>query len=157
MKDLINIVLIIILGVIYLISFTKVQSLYFNKLSSVRTNAITILYLSSILAAGFVLLDISKSMSEAYNFFYDQNNISSAFLYLGLYFLGAWSFSIGLFYVSFFFVSILNKHDEKAELSKNNIEIALIHSAVLLILSLMLSPALSSLASSFIPYPELPF
>lgn len=157
MKDLLNIVLLIVLGVVYLMSFTKVQLVYFNKLSSTRTNAISILFLSSIFAAGLILFDISKSMSDAYNFFYGQNNFGMAFLYLGLYFLGAWGFSIGLFHASFFLVSMLTKENEKSELMKNNVEIALIHAAVLLILSLMIAPALSSFASSFIPYPVLPF
>jgi hypothetical protein len=109
------------------------------------------------LAAGLVLFDISKTMTDAYNFFYEQNSLGSAFLYLGLYFVGAWGFSIGLFHASFFLVSKLTKEDEKAALAANNVEIALVHSAVLLMLSLMIAPALSSFAGSFIPYPELPF
>jgi hypothetical protein len=157
MKDLLNIGLLIVLGVLYLMSFTKIQASYFNKLSTTRTNAISILYISSILAAGLVLFDISKTMTDAYNFFYEQNNLGAAFLYLGLYFVGAWGFSIGLFHASFFLVSKLTKEDEKAALAANNVEIALVHAAVLLMLSLMIAPALSSFASSFIPYPELPF
>jgi hypothetical protein len=42
-------------------------------------------------------------------------------------------------------------------LIKNNVEIALVHAAVLLMLSLMIAPALSSFAGGFIPYPVLPF
>ena len=157
MRDLINILILVVLGVVYLMSFTKVQATYFNKLSANRTNAISILYISSILAGGLVLFDISKTMTDAYNFFYDENKLGSAFLYIGLYFASAWIFSLGLFHASFFLVSKLTKEDEKAELLKNNVEIALVHAAVLLILSLMVAPALSSFAGSFIPYPELPF
>ncbi len=145
------------MGVIYLMSFTKVQTAYFNKLFANRTNAISILYLGSILAAGLVLFDITKSMTDAYNFFYERNDIGNAFLYLGLFFVGAWGFSIGLFHSSFWLVSMLTKENEKEELMNNNVEIALVHAAVLLILSLMIAPALSSFATSFIPYPVMPF
>lgn len=157
MKELLNVLLLVLLGVVYLMSFTKIQEAYFNKLTTTRTNAISILYISSILAAGLVLFDISKTMTDAYNYFYDKDDFGSAFLYLGLYFVGAWVFSFGLFRSSFFLVSRLTKEDEKSELMNNNIELALVHAAVLLILSLMVAPALSSFAGSFIPYPELPF
>jgi hypothetical protein len=157
MKEIINIALLIFFGVLYLTSFTKVQSLYFNNIWKVRSNAISALYLGSILSAGIVLIDISKSMTDAFSYFYDQSQLVNAFLYLMLYFISAWAFSLGLFHVSFLLVSMITKENEKIELANNNLELALVHSAILILLALVVAPALSQLASSFIPYPELPF
>ena len=47
--------------------------------------------------------------------------------------------------------------NEKIELDKNNIELACLHTIVLLILTIVITPALIALASQFIPYPEMPF
>lgn len=157
MKEIINIALLIIFGVLYLTSFTKIQSMYFNKIWKVRSNAITILYLGSILSAGIVLIDISKSMNDAYSYFYDQDQFVNALFFLFLYFIGAWVFSLGLFHSSFILVSIITKENEQNELSNNNSELALVHAAIIILLSLVVAPTLAQLASSFIPYPELPF
>ena len=68
-----------------------------------------------------------------------------------------WLFSLGLFHVSFLITGMLTTESEKDELSKNNIEVALLHSIILISLSFIIAPALTKIASSFIPYPELPF
>jgi len=156
MRELANIILLIVFGIFYLTSFTKVQTAFFNRFS-VRNNASIILFISSILASGIVLIDISKVMTEAFVFFYDHNELSKAFIYLFLYSVGAWLFSWALFRASFFLVSVITKENEHDELAKNNVELSLMHGVILVLLSFVVAPSLSELGASFIPYPKLPF
>ena len=133
MKEIINIILLMILGIVYLVAFTKIISAFLNKLTTQRNNAIITLFISAIAAAGIVVIDISKVISDA-------------FLFSFLFFHG-----------SFFLVSLITKDDEKVELNKNNIELALVHGTILIIIAFLVGPALSQFAASFIPYPKLPF
>lgn len=157
MKELINIFILLVLGTIYIVSFSKVISMYLNSFASTRNNAITALYVGCIAASGIILIDISKVMTDAFIFFYDQKIIGSAIGYTLLYFVGAWGFSIGFFFLSFYLTAFLTKENEKEALQNNNVELALVHATILIVLSFMVGPALSNWASSFIPYPELPF
>jgi hypothetical protein len=61
------------------------------------------------------LIDISKSMSDAYSFFYDKGQISMALLYQLLYVICAWLISWGMFHFSFILTSIATKENEKVE------------------------------------------
>jgi len=157
MKEFLNILLLLILGIVYLISFTKVISAHLNKMVAQRNNAVIALYLSVIASAGIILIDVSKVISDAFTFFYDSNNIGKGILFSGLFFVGAWIYSFAQFHLSFLVVSLLTKENEKTELNNNNIENAMLHGVVLIILAFLVGPSLSALASSFIPYPELPF
>jgi hypothetical protein len=156
MREIANILLLILFGIAYLTSYTKVQTAFFNRFSN-RNNAYSILFIASVLSSGIVLIDISKVMTEAFLFFYDQKNLVNAFIYLLLYFTGAWFFSWLLFRSSFFLVSIISKENELEELSKNNVELSLIHSSIIILLAFVVAPSLSEMAASFIPYPKLPF
>lgn len=156
MKELINVFVIIMLGIIYLVTFTKIQQYYFNKKYVIKNNALTILMLASIIASGIILIDISTAISEVYNYFYDFN-LKKGILYMSAFFLLSFIISLCLFHVTFLSVSLLTKEQEKEELIKNNIELSLIHSITLIILSFVIAPALLAFFTSFIPYPELPF
>ena len=157
MKEILNIILLLILGIGYITVYIKVQTVFFNKLSPQRNNAISYLFLASLLAAGIILVDISKSMSDAYSFFYDKGQIGMAILYLIIYALCSWLLSWGIFRFSFVLTSSATKENEQVELQANNIELALIHGILLLLLSFLIGPALNQLANSLIPYPNLPF
>ena len=54
-------------------------------------------------------------------------------------------------------IGLLTPEKEEDELVKNNIELALIHSIILISLSFIIAPALTQIASEFIPYPKMPF
>jgi hypothetical protein len=54
-------------------------------------------------------------------------------------------------------VSGFTSLDEKQALEANNMELALMHAIILITLSVIISPALMSIASEFIPYPKTPF
>lgn len=56
MKEFLNILILLLLGITYLVSFTKVISSHLNKLVSQRNNAIIALYLSVIASSGIVLI-----------------------------------------------------------------------------------------------------
>ena len=157
MKEFLNILLLLILGIVYVVSFTKVISSFLNKIVQQRNNAIIALYLAAIGSAGVILIDISKIITDAFIFFFEAGNIGKSIGYTALFFIGAWVYSLAQFHLSFFLVSLLSKENEKIQLNNNNIEIALVHGIVLIILSFLVGPALSTFASSFIPYPELPF
>lgn len=157
MKEIINIILLMILGIVYLVAFTKIISAFLNKFATQRNNAIVTLFVSAIACAGIIIIDISKAVTDAFGFFYENAQIAGAIGFTVLLFIGSWIFSLLLFYGSFFLVSLITKEDEKVELNKNNIELALVHGAVLIIIALLLGPALSQFAVSLIPYPKLPF
>ncbi len=157
MKEIINIILLVILGIIYLVAFIKIISASLNKLITQRNNAIVILFVAAIACAGIVIIEISKAITDAFGFFYDNSQIAIAIGFTVLLFIGSWIFSLLLFHTSFFIVSFITKEDEKVELNKNNIELALIHGTVLVIIAFLIGPALSQFAVSLIPYPKLPF
>jgi hypothetical protein len=157
MKEIINLILLIVLGILYLTSYTKIQIRYFNNIYTARNNAITIIYLASVFSSGLILLDISKVMSDAFSFYYSSHNLTNGILFIGLYFILAWGVSFGLFHTSFKMVSLLTKEKEKEELKNNNVELALIHACILIILSLIIASPLSQFCASLIEYPELPF
>lgn len=156
MKEFINLIIIVLLSIVYLVMYTKIQQQFFNKKFALKNNALTILFLSSLLSSGIVLIDISKAISDAFNFYYSDNLFFGA-IFSVLFFAGAFGFSLGLFHLSFSLTSFLTKEDERTELLNNNIELSIIHSLVIVILALVIAPALLQLFSSFIPYPDRPF
>ena len=92
MKEIINIILLMILGIVYLVAFTKIISAFLNKLTSQRNNAIITLFVSAIAAAGIVVIDISKVISDAFQFFWDNSQIALAIGFTLLLFIGSWIF-----------------------------------------------------------------
>lgn len=156
MKEIINLLLIVLLSIIYLVFYTKIQQQFFNRKFGIKNNALTILFLSSLLSSGIVLIDISKAISDAFSFFYNDNIINGVF-YCAIFFVVAFLFSLSLFHLSFTLTSILTKEDEKKELLENNLELSIVHGLVIVILSLVIAPNLLQLFSSFIPYPDRPF
>jgi hypothetical protein len=158
MINFINLLILFFLGIIYLFFFAKVQKLYFHRFGdSDRPLAVTILLLASVIAASVNLFHIAEQTADANRFFLSAADYLNSALYSLAYFTGMWLFSLGLFHVSFLITGMLTTESEKDELSKNNIEVALLHSIILISLSFIIAPALTKIASSFIPYPELPF
>jgi hypothetical protein len=158
MINFFNLLILFFLGIIYLFFFAKVQKLYFRRFGeSNRPLAVTILMLASVIAASVNLFHIAEQTADANRFFLSAKNYMNSALYSLSYFAGMWLFSLGLFHVSFLITGMLTVEREEEELSKNNIEFALLHSVILISLSFIIAPALTKIASSFIPYPELPF
>ena len=122
-----------------------------------KNAAILIVFGSSLLAAGINLNHISDTSSDAMRFLISQNEWAKAIGFALLFFAGMWIFSYVLFRITFFITGFLTPESELNELRKNNIEIALVHAIIILVLSFVLAPAITRVASHFVPYPTLPF
>jgi uncharacterized membrane protein YjfL (UPF0719 family) len=146
-----------ILSIFYLFTFARVQSNFFDKYLEEKNAAILIVFGSSLLAAGINLNHISDTSSDAMRFLISQNEWAKAIGFALLFFAGMWIFSYLLFRITFFITGFLTPESELNELRKNNIEIALIHAIIILVLSFVLAPAITRVASHFVPYPTLPF
>jgi hypothetical protein len=146
-----------ILSIFYLFTFARVQSNFFDKYLEEKNAAILIVFGSSLLAAGINLNHISDTSSDAMRFLISQNEWAKAIGFALLFFAGMWIFSYILFRITFFITGFLTPESELNELRKNNIEIALVHAIIILVLSFVLAPAITRVASHFVPYPTLPF
>ncbi len=146
-----------ILSIFYLFTFARVQSNFFDKYLEEKNAAILIVFGSSLLAAGINLNHISDTSSDAMRFLISQNEWAKALGFALLFFAGMWIFSYLLFRITFFITGFLTPESELNELRKNNIEIALVHAIIILVLSFVLAPAITRVASHFVPYPTLPF
>lgn len=146
-----------ILSIFYLFTFARVQSNFFDKYLEEKNAAILIVFGSSLLAAGINLNHISDTSSDAMRFLISQNEWAKAIGFALLFFAGMWIFSYVLFRITFFITGFLTPESELNELRKNNIEIALVHAIIILVLSFVLAPAIARVASHFVPYPTLPF
>ena len=146
-----------ILSIFYLFTFARVQSNFFDKYLEEKNAAILIVFGSSLLAAGLNLNHISDTSSDAMRFLISQNEWAKAIGFALLFFAGMWIFSYLLFRITFFITGFLTPESELNELRKNNIEIALVHAIIILVLSFVLAPAITRVASHFVPYPTLPF
>ena len=146
-----------ILSIFYLFTFARVQSNFFDKYLEEKNAAILIVFGSSLLAAGINLNHISDTSSDAMRFLISQNEWAKAIGFALLFFAGMWLFSYVLFRITFFITGFLTPESELNELRKNNIEIALVHAIIILVLSFVLAPSITRVASHFVPYPTLPF
>lgn len=146
-----------ILSIFYLFTFARVQSNFFDKYLEEKNAAILIVFGSSLLAAGINLNHISDTSSDAMRFLISQNEWVKAIGFALAFFAGMWIFSYLLFRITFFITGFLTPESELNELRKNNIEIALVHAIIILVLSFVLAPAITRVASHFVPYPSLPF
>lgn len=155
--QIINLITLLILGILYLYTFAMLQNKFFSKLTSPKNQAVLILYIAAIASASINLIHIADISSDALLFFLDQDNYIKGILYSVAFFSGMWLFSLAFFRTSFFIVGLLSPENEMDELIKNNKEIAWIHAIIVITISFVIAPAIVKIASSFIPYPTLPF
>lgn len=156
-EKVLNLVIVFVLGITYIFTYYKVINYSMKKMNLTKNNASLILLLGTIIASGINLHHIAELSSSSFSFFYQRNSIGNGImLYLG-YFIAIWGFSFLFYKLSFIIVGYLTPENENVELDKNNIELACLHTIVLLILTVVITPALIALASQFIPYPKMPF
>lgn len=156
--ELVNLIILFVFGIAYLTFFSKVQERYFKKFGYPnRPLAVSIVLLGSILAAAINMIHIAELAASANRFFLEQSQHLKMLFFDICFFTGMWLFSFALFHLSFLLIGFITPEDETSELTKNNLEIALLHVLILVSISFIISPALVKLASGFIPYPELPF
>lgn len=157
-SEIINLLVLLVLGLIYIFFFAKMQHIFFQKLSQPKkNNAVLIVFVASLIAASINLTHISDLTSDAVRFFLKTEDYIKALLFSVSYFAGMWIFSLVFFRLSFVVVGFLTPEKEEDELMKNNIELAVIHAVILIALSFVIAPALIQIASEFIPYPKMPF
>jgi hypothetical protein len=156
-NNLINLVSLLILGLIYIFTFSKVQNVFFSKITYPKNQATIILFIASIASACINLIHIAEAASNALMFFLEHGDSLKGVIYAIGFFIGAWIFSFLFFRFSFFIVGNLTPENEIDELVKNNKEIAWLHAIVIIALTFLIAPALSNIASSIIPYPKMPF
>lgn len=157
-SEIINLLSLLVLGLLYLFFFAKIQHIFFKKFSQTNKNhAVLIVFVASLIAASINLIHISELTANANRFFLKSGDFVNAIVFSLSYFAGMWVFSLILFRLSFLVVGLLTPENEEDELMKNNIELALIHAIILIALSFVIAPALIQIASEFIPYPKMPF
>jgi hypothetical protein len=156
-NQIITLAIVILSGLLYLFFYAKIQNSFFNSISTVKNNAILTLYGASLISASINLIEVAEISEDAIRFFINDGLIFKAIYFSFFFFLGMWIFSFVLFRISFLIISILSKENEKSELNKNNMEIALTHSIIVISLSFVIAPVLVTIAQGFIPYPDLPF
>ena len=156
--EIINLIILVVLGLFYIYFFAKIQNAFFQKLSQPKKNsAVLIVFISSLVAASINLVHISDITNDAIRFFLKGGKFMEAILYAVSFFAGMWIFSLLLFRFSYLFVGLLSPEKEDDELQKNNIELAIIHAVILISLTFVIAPPLVKIAAEFIPYPKLPF
>jgi len=155
--SVLNLGISLVFGILYIYSFAKLFGNFIEKISPTKNNALRILFYGALLSAGINLIYIYDSSSASIKFFLSEDNFINAFIYSSGFYIGMWLFSFLFIRGTFFIISMLTPEDEKIELAKNNIDIAILHSISLIILSFLIGPSIAEIASNFIPYPELPF
>jgi len=155
--NFINLLQLIFFGILYIFTFSKVQNVFYNKISKPKNNATLIVYLSSIAVASINLIHISDAASDVVLYFLKQESLIKGILFSTTFFSSSWIFSFLFIRGSFYIIGQLTPENEIDELKKDNKEIALIHALIIVGLSFVIAPTLSKIATSFIPYPELPF
>jgi len=154
----ISLTILLLLGIIYLYAFSKVQNRFLQHLSQPRKNiAVMILFFSSLTAAAVNMIYAAGLSSDAITYFQKSNSFLNIIFFSISFFSISWVFSIALFRLSFLIVGFLTPESEDNELIKNNIELAILHAIILLSITIMLAPALVKIEAQFIPYPKIPF
>ena len=155
--EILDLLILALLGILYLYTYARMKQFYMAKLSSHSNDAVRVIFLGGIAAAGVNLYHISDAASDAVMFFLKANDIIFALIYAFSFFLGIWAFSLLFFRFSFVFIAFLTRENEVEEIQKNNTEIAWLHIIILIALSFVIAPALVKIAVNFIPYPKMPF
>lgn len=153
----VNLVILSVLGIIYLLTYTRVKKRYLEKLIGGNNRSTFILLISGLLSASINLYTITEAISDAVIYFFRINLFLKAMSFAFSFIVTSWIFSMILFKYSFYIVGFITEENEKNELINDNYRLALLHGVILTSLSLIISPAIVKIAVSLIPYPTLPF
>lgn len=153
----VNLVILSVLGIIYLLTYTRVKKRYLEKLIGGHNRSTFILLISGLLSASINLYNITEAISDAVIYFVKIDHLLKAMSFAFSFIVTSWIFSMILFKYSFYIVGFITEENEKKELINDNYRLALLHGVILTSLSLIISPAIVKIAISLIPYPTLPF
>lgn len=154
--EILNLIVTFVLAVAYLACSLKILIIYFEKISRPVSHASAILYISSIIGFGIVFYNITDVASNAFQFYYAKNQFSKGLYYWFLFSVLALITSFISFLLSFYLIKFVTKQNENAELARNNYHVAGIHSAVIILICLILSAPVANIASIMVDFSQFP-
>lgn len=154
--ETLNVLIATIVTIGYFVFATKLITSFLKKFTEPMNQATGILLIGTLIGFGINLKDFSEIAVSSF-YFYAQ---SGKWFYAGAFwfiFAGvAFIFSYVLFRFGFILVNFATPENEKAELGKNNMILAGIHSVIYILLCYILSASLTLLANTFVGYSQMP-
>ena len=154
--EILNLIIAVFVTLIYLVISMKTVSSYLERISKPMSTAIGILNCCVIFGFGITLYNFAEIASGAFHMYFLQGKIMTCLFYWIIFAIIAYLFSYSVFRLSFFLIDKSTSENEKAELAKNNYQLAALHGVIFIILCLVVSVPLSDLANSFVSYPKYP-
>ncbi len=155
--EILNLLTLFLLGIAYLVIMSKFNIILTGKYMQEKNTAGYLLYAAVLIASAIYLVQTADIASESNRFFMRKGMYSSALLYSGIFFVLSFLCSMILTMSSFFVSSMLTIKSEKEELASNNIELAIMHAVILISLALITHQGFSTILTSYIPFPEMPY
>lgn len=152
-------IILLIFSIAYLVAYGKLLDMEFIKNFNGRdySMAANIIKTASLASSAILLVHISQIAANANRFYLKSGIYGKALLFTFSLYVGTCIVSYLVYRVSYLIVSTLTTENEMESLRKNDIALSLYHTVILITISFILSPLLSRIASSYIPYPPLPF
>ena len=154
--EILNLISAVLVTLIYLVLSMKTVSSYLEQIAKPMTSALGILNCFVILGFGITLNNFAEIASGAFHMYFLQGKLMSGLFYWVVFALIAYVFSYSVFRLSFFLVDKSTSENERAELAKNNYQLAILHGVIFIIICVVVSVPLSDLANTFVSYPKYP-
>mgnify|MGYP006140118587 CR=1 FL=1 len=117
----------------------------------------------AILASGFLiasavtLVEASDLIFDTLVYYFRDAKYLSGILYSVLFTFGTIIASLLLMLLSMWIVQVITKEDELVELKNDNYRLAMMHAIILVVITILISTNLASIAAELIPFPSRPF
>lgn len=154
--EILNLISAVLVTLIYLVLSMKTVTSYLEQIAKPMTSALGILNCFVILGFGITLNNFAEIASGAFHMYFLQGKLMSGLFYWIIFALISYIFSYLVFRLSFFLVDKSTSENEKAELVKNNYQIAILHGVIFIIICFVVSVPLSDVANTFVSYPKYP-
>ena len=154
--EILNLIIAVFVTLIYLVLSMKTVTSYLEQISKPMSMAVGFLNCCVIFGFGITLNNFAEIASGAFHMYFLQGKIMSGLFYWLVFALIAYVFSYLVFRLSFFLVDKSTSENERAELAKNNYQLAILHGVIFIIICVVVSGPLSDLANTFVSYPKYP-
>ena len=154
--EILNLIIAVFVTLIYLVLSMKTVTSYLERISTPMSMAVGFLNCCVIFGFGITLNNFAEIASGAFHMYFLQGKIMSGLFYWLVFALIAYVFSYSVFRLSFFLVDKSTSENERAELAKNNYQLAILHGVIFIIICVVVSVPLSDLANTFVSYPKYP-
>ena len=154
--EILNLIIAVFVTLIYLVLSMKTVTSYLERISKPMSMAVGFLNCCVIFGFGITLNNFAEIASGAFHMYFLQGKIMSGLFYWLVFALIAYVFSYSVFRLSFFLVDKSTSENERAELAKNNYQLAILHGVIFIIICVVVSVPLSDLANTFVSYPKYP-